>query len=132
MRKKERNDAQSLHITLITKENPGCFSFAGSLHGCLDCTMKLPCKIPEFLKLLQDIRRSQPISIAENNKAVQGFAAGTKGKDVNLGLKGHSVPKCVYCLGSNWQPIHLSISEKELCFYEQLVYVRHCQLLIKL
>ena len=34
--------AESVHIILITKENPGSFSFAGSMHGCLDCTMKTP------------------------------------------------------------------------------------------
>ena len=59
--------AQSRNIVLITEENPVSFSFARSLHGCLDCTMKPPCRIPEFLELLQDIRRTTPILIAEND-----------------------------------------------------------------
>jgi len=72
-----KHAAQSLNIVLITEENPGSFSFAGSMHGCLDCTMKTPWRIPEFLELLQDIRRTTPILVAENNEAIQGFAAGT-------------------------------------------------------
>ena len=96
-------------IILITKENPDGFSFAGSLHGCVDRTMKRPWNIPEFLELLEDIRRTPPISIAENDQAIQGFAAGTQFKNVNLGLQVHSVPKRVNCLGSIWQRFHLSI-----------------------
>jgi hypothetical protein len=30
------------NIISITKENPDGFSFAGSLHGCVDRTMKRP------------------------------------------------------------------------------------------
>jgi hypothetical protein len=59
--------------------------------------------------LLEDIRRTLPISIAENDQAIQGFAGGTQFKDVNLGLKGHSVPKRVNCLGSIRQRFHLSM-----------------------
>ena len=84
--------------------------------------MKRPRKIPEFLELLEDIRRTPPFSIAENDQAIQGFAAGTQFKNVNLGLDVHSVPKRVNCLGSIRQRIHLSISGKELYLYEQLVY----------
>jgi hypothetical protein len=57
-----------------------------------------------------------PILIAENDKAIQGFAAGTYFKDVNLGPQIHSVPKCKYSLCSFWQRIHLSISETKLRF----------------
>jgi hypothetical protein len=57
--------------------------------------------------LLQDIRRTTPILVAENDKAIQGFAAGTYFKNVNLGLQTHPVPKREYCLGSLWQRIHL-------------------------
>ena len=100
------------NIISITEENPGSFSFAGSLHGCLDFAMKPPCRIPEFLELLQDIRRTKPILVAENNEAIQGFAAGTKFKDVNLGLQLHPVPKCQYHLGSFWQRMHLPFQKK--------------------
>jgi hypothetical protein len=34
-----------------------------------------------------------PILIAENDQAIQGFAAGAYFKDVNLGLQIHPVPK---------------------------------------
>jgi hypothetical protein len=47
-----KDAAQSLNIALMTKENPGRFSFAGPLHGSLDCAIKRPWKIPEFLELL--------------------------------------------------------------------------------
>jgi hypothetical protein len=39
---------------------------------------------------------------------------------VNLGLKMHSVPKRVNCLGSIRQRIHLSISGKELCLKQTI------------
>jgi hypothetical protein len=57
-----------------------------------------------------------PILIAENDKAIQGFAAGTYFKDVNLGPQIHPILKCKYSLCSFWQRIHLSISEKKLRF----------------
>jgi hypothetical protein len=37
-----KDAAQSLNIALMTKENPGRFSFARPLHGSLDCAMKRP------------------------------------------------------------------------------------------
>jgi hypothetical protein len=40
--KNVKDTSQSLKIALITKENPGSFLFAGSLHGCLNLTMKRP------------------------------------------------------------------------------------------
>jgi hypothetical protein len=55
-----------------------------------------------------------PILIAENDKAIQGFAAGTYFKDVNLGLQIHPVPKRENYLRSLWHRIHLSIQEKQL------------------
>ena len=45
--------------------------FAGSLHGCLDLTMKRPWNIPEILELLQDIQRITPLLIAKNDKAIK-------------------------------------------------------------
>jgi hypothetical protein len=55
-----------------------------------------------------------PILIAENDQAIQGFAAGTYFKDVNLGLQIHPVPKRENYLCSLWHRIHLSIQEKQL------------------
>jgi hypothetical protein len=55
-----------------------------------------------------------PILIAENDQALQGFAAGAYFKDVNLGLQIQPVPKCEYYLCSFWQRIHQSIQEKKL------------------
>jgi hypothetical protein len=37
-----KDAAKSLNIALMTKENPGRFSFARPLHGSLDCAMKHP------------------------------------------------------------------------------------------
>ena len=116
--------SQSVNIILITEENPCSFSFAGSMHGCLDCTMKPPCRIPEFLELLQDICRTTPILVAENNEAIQGFAAGTKFKDVNLDLQLHPVPKCEYYLGSFRQRMHLPFQKKN---YVQKHLERPCR-----
>jgi hypothetical protein len=55
-----------------------------------------------------------PILIAENDQALQGFAAGAYFKDVNLGLQIHPVPKRENYLRSLWHRIHLSIQEKQL------------------
>ena len=66
-------------------------------------------KTPEFLELIQDIRRTTPILMAKNDKAVQGFATGTNFEHVNLGLQLHPVPKCEHYLGFFGQRIHLRI-----------------------
>ena len=98
-------------IQLITIEYPGGFSFAGSLHGRLDCPRICPSEIPEFLQLLQNIIRSPPLSIVEYDKAVHSNAFGTKVQNMNLAIKVHPVPEGKDGLGSMWQRFDLKITE---------------------
>ena len=104
-------------IQLITIEYPGGFSFAGSLHGRLDCPRICPSEIPEFLQLLQNIIRSPPLSIVEYDKAVHSNAFGTKVQNMNLAIKVHPIPERKDGLGSMWQRLDLLITEN-LVFHE--------------
>jgi hypothetical protein len=104
-------------IQLKTIEHPGGFSFAGSLHGRLDCPRICPSEIPEFLQLLENIIRSSPLSIVEYYKSVHSNAFGTKVQNMNLAIKVHPIPEGKDGLGSMWQRLDLLITEN-LVFHE--------------